>query len=96
MPNIVRHFGRKLGFELISTGRILTADELVSLGVANREVAPDDLMPAAMEVAEMWIAAKPAAMAAAKRLYHAVSEEPPEQAFARGRQVNREMRGFRT
>ncbi|RVT81491.1 enoyl-CoA hydratase/isomerase family protein [Rhodobacteraceae bacterium CCMM004] len=96
MPNIVRHFGRKLGFELISTGRILSAAELCALGAANAEVPRDDLRPAAMEIARTWAAAKPVAMAAAKRLFYAVSEEPPADAFARGRQVNREMRGFRT
>ena len=96
MPNVVRQFGRKLGFELISTGRLLGAGELVALGAANREVDETDLMPAALEVAETWAAAKPDAMAAAKALFHAVAEEAPEAAFARARVVNREMRGFRT
>jgi enoyl-CoA hydratase/carnithine racemase len=96
MPNIVRHFGRKLGFELISTGRMLDAEDLLALGVANDVVEPEILLPAALNVARTWAAAKPDAMAAAKQLYYAVSEEPLNDAFARGREVNRQMRGFRT
>ncbi|MBF9034348.1 enoyl-CoA hydratase/isomerase family protein [Rhodobacterales bacterium HKCCE2091] len=95
MPNITRHFGRKLGFELISTGRLLGASELVALGAANAEVAEAEVLDAALAVAETWAAAKPVAMAAAKRLFHAVSETGPEDGFAEGRRVNREMRGFR-
>lgn len=95
MPNVVRHFGRKLGFELVSTGRILTAHELLLLGAANKVTPLEGLMDAAFEVAEIWAKSEPRAMAAAKKLYYAVSEEPPAEAFDRGREVNREMRSFR-
>ena len=55
----------------------------------------EGLMDAAFEVAEIWAKSEPQAMAAAKKLYYAVSEEPPAEAFDRGREVNREMRSFR-
>jgi enoyl-CoA hydratase len=41
MASLQRNLGRKLAFELISTGRLLGAEELLSLGLANRAVPPD-------------------------------------------------------
>lgn len=96
MPNIVQHFGRKLAFELISTGRILDGVELFELGVANQLVdKADEVAAAAMEIAMKWASAAPKAMAAAKELCYAVSDETVAKGFARGREINQQMRGFR-
>lgn len=96
MPNLARHFSRKLGFELISTGRMLDAKELASRDVANRVVSESELLPVALTVAAVWAAASPRAMKAAKQLYYAVCEATPEDGFSRGRFVNTAMRGFRS
>ncbi|OAN76287.1 enoyl-CoA hydratase [Jannaschia sp. EhC01] len=96
MPNLARHFTRKMGFDLISTGRLLTASELFERDVANRIKTPDALLDEALSIAETWSEFDPRAMAAAKHLFYAVSEEAPEAGFARGREVNKAMRGFRS
>lgn len=96
MPNLARHFSQKLGFELISTGRMLDAQELASRDVANSVVSESELLPAALAVANIWAAASPRAMTAAKQLYYAVREMTPQDGFAKGRTVNAQMRGFRS
>ncbi len=95
MPNLARHFSRKMGFDLISTGRLLTASELAERDVANRVTSETNLLSEALSIAETWAGFDTRAMAAAKQLFYAVSEDAPEAGFARGREVNRTMRGFR-
>lgn len=96
MTSLQRQLGRKIAFELISLGRILGAAEVQALGLANRVVAPDSLLDAALEIATVWAAASPAAMAATKSLFHRVADLPYEAAMAAGRDVNALMRGFAT
>jgi enoyl-CoA hydratase/carnithine racemase len=95
MTGLVRHLGRKLAFELVSTGRLLSAAEAVEHGLANRAVAPDDVVPAALEIAERWAAVEPRAIAAAKDLFYRVSDLPTDAAMRAGQDVNALMRGFR-
>ncbi len=95
MTGLQRHFGRKLAFELVSLGRILGAAELLTLGVANRVVPPDALLPTALDIATTWAGANPQAMAAAKALLYRVADLPTEPAMAAGLAVNVQMRGFR-
>ena len=94
MAILARHFGRKLGFELVSTGRVLTAADLSRLGIA-RTVPGADLDAEALAVAEGWAAANPSAMRAAKALFGAVQDVPFAEAVEAGRAVNEAMRGFR-
>lgn len=95
MTGMQRAFGRKLAFELFSTGRLLSGEELFALGLANRLVAPEDVLDAALEIAEAWLGASPLAMAASKSLFYRVADMPVEQAMAAGRDVNALMRSFR-
>lgn len=95
MTGLQRHFGRKLAFELVSLGRILTAGELLALGVANRVVPGAELLPAALAIAETWAEANPRAMAAAKSLLYRVADLPTDLAMAEGQRVNAAMRAFR-
>jgi enoyl-CoA hydratase len=96
MTALVKQLGRKAAFELVSLGRILGAQEVRALGLANRVVEPASLLDAAMEIAEAWAAAHPAAMAATKSLFHRVIDLPTDAGMAAGRDVNALMRGFRT
>lgn len=96
MTGLQRHFPRKTAFELISLGRILGAAELQALGLANRIVAAEALLPTALEIAETWAAANPSAMAATKNLFYRVGDLPFDAAMAAGRDVNGLMRSFRT
>jgi enoyl-CoA hydratase/carnithine racemase len=57
--------GRRKALELILTRRRITADEAVSLGLANQRV--ENALEAAVKMAEEIITAPPAAIAAVKR-----------------------------
>jgi enoyl-CoA hydratase/carnithine racemase len=94
MTGLQRHFGRKLAFELISTGRLLRAAELEAVGVANRVTSPDDVLQAGLDIAAGWAETNPRAMAAAKDLFYRVADLPSDQAMRAGRDVNAIMRGF--
>lgn len=95
MPGLQRHLGRKLAFELISTGRLLDADELADLGLANRVAPPDLAFQTGLDIATGWAEASPAAMAAAKALFYRVADLSFEQGLRAGQDVNTIMRGFR-
>jgi enoyl-CoA hydratase len=95
MTGLQRHLGRKAAFEMISLGRLIGAEEARALGLVNRVVPPERLEAEAMGIAEVWAAANPMAMAAAKRLFYRVADLPYDAAMAAGQDVNTIMRGFR-
>ncbi|MFI0404441.1 enoyl-CoA hydratase/isomerase family protein [Actinomadura sp. 3N508] len=95
MTGLQRNLGRKLAFELISTGRVLDAAELGALGLANRVVDPADAEKAGLEIASGWAEVNPLAMAAAKDLFYRVADLPFAEAMRTGGDVNTIMRGFR-
>ena len=94
MTSLVRQIGRKLAFELVSTGRILDAAELCYYRLVNRIVPAGDVVDLAVALAETCAAANGTAMQATKTLFHQVAELPFEQAMLAGRDVNMRMRGF--
>ncbi|MFJ8932800.1 enoyl-CoA hydratase/isomerase family protein [Streptomyces sp. NPDC102364] len=95
MTGLQRHLSRKLAFELLSTGRLLTAAEAMEHGLANRVVEPDHVVDTALEIAERWAAVEPRALSAAKDLFYRVADLPTEAAMRAGQDVNALMRGFR-
>ncbi|WP_425484831.1 enoyl-CoA hydratase/isomerase family protein [Amycolatopsis anabasis] len=95
MTGLQRHLGRKLAFELISTGRLLDAAEAAGHGLVNRVVEPGQVLATALGIAEGWAAVEPRAMRAAKELFHRVADLPYEAAMRAGQDVNALMRGFR-
>jgi len=94
MTGLQRQLPRKVAFELISTGRLLSAAELHELGVANRAVEPEDALDAGLEIATAWAAASPVALATTKGLFYRVADLGFEEAMRAGRDVNALMRGF--
>lgn len=96
MTGLQRALGANLAFELFSTGRMLSGQELFDLGLANRLVEPDDLLPSALALAQACAKADPRAMRASKALFYRVADMPYDQAMAAGRDVNALMRSFRT
>lgn len=95
MTGLQRQFGPKTAFELVSLGRMLTGEELLALGVANRLTAPEDVLETAVGIAQTWAEANPMAMSAVKSLFYRVADLPYDAAMAAGRDVNALMRGFR-
>lgn len=95
MTGLQRSLGRKAAFEMISLGRLIGAEEALALGLANRVVAPDQVIETAVGIADQWAAANPQAMAAVKSLYYRVADLPYDEAMAAGRDVNARMRAFR-
>lgn len=96
MTGLQRHFGRKLGFELISTGRMLGAAELHELGVINEVVAPGEDVARAQEIARVWASRPGGALATIKSLYYRVADLPSEAAMQAGQDINALMRSFRS
>lgn len=94
MTNLVRQMGRKIAFELVSTGRVLSAEEAERFGLVNRVVPSDQAYDTAMELAETCAKSAPIAMSTAKTLFQRVAEMPYEAGMAAGRDVNALMRAF--
>jgi enoyl-CoA hydratase/carnithine racemase len=56
--------------ELIFTGERIDAQEALRIGLVNRVVPPDQLMPAALELARRFAESAPLALAVSKQLIH--------------------------
>jgi enoyl-CoA hydratase/carnithine racemase len=94
MANLVRQVGRKAAFELVALGEPIGAERALELGMVNRVVAEQDLMPQALAYAEKLVAVSRPAMQQTKRLFHEVADLPLAAALERGRDTNRRMRNF--
>ncbi len=71
-----RRVGIARALELCTTGAMLDAHEAVRIGLANRVVAVDQLMPTCLGLVETMAAMGPLAVAAAKRVIHRGAELP--------------------
>ena len=96
MTGLERHFPRKVAFELVATGHLLRADELLGWGAINQVVAPGEEVTAAVELADRLVAIAPVALATAKSLFYRVSDLPSDAAIRAGQDVNALMRSFRS
>jgi len=90
-----RRLPANIAFELLLTGRRLTAEEGLRLGFVNRIVPRDQLLDAAREMAGRIVASAPLAVEALLEVTRAVECLPDEQAFQRmrsGLPAHRRMR----
>ena len=60
--------GYARAFELLSTGRLIESQEAFSLGLAQLVVADGEALPAAADLAQVWLTRDPAALRALKSL----------------------------
>ncbi|MGY4710726.1 enoyl-CoA hydratase/isomerase family protein [Mycolicibacterium sp. CBM1] len=95
MTGLQRHLGRKLAFEMISTGRFLDAKQALSYGLINEVCPPASALARGIEIASAWAQLNPRAIGAVKELFYRVADLPWDAAMRAGRDVNALMRGFR-
>ncbi len=67
LPQLV---GMAKALELVLTARVITAFEAAEIGLVNKVVANDDLLPAACEMARAMAQHRPEVLAAAKAALH--------------------------
>lgn len=68
---LVKLIGLSRAKQLYFTGDLVSADEAYQMGLLNRVVPPDDLMPVVMELARSLTKRAPQALGLAKRLLNA-------------------------
>jgi len=94
MANLVRNVGRKAAFELVAGGEPVDAARACALGLVNRVTPLEELLPAAISLAQKFATVEPLAMAATKQLFYRVVDLPFDAALEEGRDVNKRMRAF--
>jgi enoyl-CoA hydratase/carnithine racemase len=94
MANLVRQVGRKAAFELVALGDAVDAQRALALGMVNKVVRAETVLPESLALAEKLAAVKRPAMAETKRLFHEVADLPLAAALERGRDTNKRMRNF--
>lgn len=82
-----RRVGLPRAKELILSGRIVTTDEALVIGLVDRVVAPDDLIAAACDWAADLTQGSAAAVALTKAILDKTFESSDEDVFALGRQA---------
>jgi methylglutaconyl-CoA hydratase len=70
MTMLRRSVGEKQAFDLVGTGRILTAEEALQVGLVSRVFAAKEFDQLAQSTLERLAAAEPSAMAATKGLFY--------------------------
>ena len=70
MTMLRRSVGEKVAFDLVSTGRILTADEARDIGLVSRVFADKEFAQLSEAALQQLAAAPPSAMAATKTLFY--------------------------
>lgn len=68
MPHLMRHVGERVARHLLLTGDLIDAPAALRAGFLNEVIAPDKLMPRAMELAASLAEGGPQALARTKEL----------------------------
>jgi enoyl-CoA hydratase/carnithine racemase len=82
-----RKIGMSKAKELIFTGRRLDGAEMLSMGIADRLVAPDELLPSAIGWARDLTQHSPTALGLAKSIMNGAFEHTLEDTLAAGAQA---------
>lgn len=89
LPRLV---GAAKARELVLTAGVIQAEEAAAIGLVNRAVAPDELLPLAREMATAMASCKPGVLAAAKQLLAAGEAEAVAAAMGREQQASETLR----
>ncbi|MAO25695.1 enoyl-CoA hydratase [Roseovarius sp.] len=87
MVALSRNIPRKQAFEMLTTGEFIDTDRAQALGLINRAVPADDLLPAAMDMAETIAAKLGAAVRIGKEAFYNQLEMGLDAAYAYTGQV---------
>ena len=93
MAMLRRAVGEKAAFDLVATGRSLTASEALELGLISRVIASDRFETDVAHLLSELAALSPSAVALTKRLLYAVDTAEFDAAIALGARVNAVARG---
>lgn len=85
MVALTRNVGAKKAFEMLATGRFLSAAEAVTAGLVNRAVPAEALDGCVAEHARIVAGKLPGAVRIGKGVFHAQGERPVEEAYALAR-----------
>lgn len=88
MTLLRRQVGEKRAFDLVATGRVLSAAEAVAAGLASRVVPEAELATEAAALAGRLAATSPNALALTKRLLYQLDGESFEDGIALGARIN--------
>jgi enoyl-CoA hydratase len=96
VTGLQRRVGVARAFELLTLSRVIDADEALRFGIVNRVVPPDQVVDAALEIAEVWAATPAPVLAATKALLRRIADLPFAQALEEGARVNTATRSGKT
>ncbi|MDQ8730291.1 enoyl-CoA hydratase/isomerase family protein [Bradyrhizobium sp. LHD-71] len=92
LTSLLKQVGPKAAFEMVSLGANFSADDVLRLGLANRVVAPEAVLPTAIEIAKAWTENDAAQLAATKNMFYRMTELSFEEGLALGKDVSAAMR----
>jgi len=88
MTMLRRLVGERLAFDLVATGRVLTADAALAAGLVSRVVADSELESAADALTRQLSSVSPSALALTKRLLYALDGRSFAEGIGLGARVN--------
>jgi methylglutaconyl-CoA hydratase len=89
---LIANVGEKRARELLLTGRVFGAEEAHKLGLVNEIVAPEQLMPRALELAAQLMENSPASLQATKKLLSGYTREQLDRQIRQAVQANGAIR----
>lgn len=92
LTSLLKQLGTKVAFELLSLGATFGAEDAQRFGLVNRVVAPEAVLPTALEIAKTWAELDPVQLAATKNMFYRMTEMSFEDGLALGKDVSVAMR----
>jgi enoyl-CoA hydratase/carnithine racemase len=92
MVNLSRLLSRRQALDLLLSGRLIDAQEALQLGMVNRVVTHESLLPEAIAYARRLATMSASALRITKTLFHQVVELDYDRALEHARDVNQMLR----